>query len=68
MNLVWAALIVGAVTALADGDADRAPEGSGSWYVRALAGLAPPRNWPLRTATLIWRSFGGSPPDVTTAI
>jgi AcrR family transcriptional regulator len=32
---------------------------TGSWYARALTGLAPPPNWPLRTATLIWRAVGG---------
>ena len=52
-----------------DGDADldiAVTMCTGSWYARALAGLAPPRNWPLRTATLIWRAVGGSPPDVNT--
>jgi AcrR family transcriptional regulator len=34
---------------------------TGSWYARALAGSRPPRNWPLRTATLVWRAVGGSP-------
>src|SRR5207249_9109399 len=33
---------------------------TGSWYARALAGSRPPRNWPLRTATLVWRAVGGS--------
>jgi AcrR family transcriptional regulator len=36
---------------------------TGSWYARALAGSAPPRNWPQRTATLIWRAVGGTPPN-----
>ena len=35
---------------------------TGSWYARALAGAAPPRNWPQRTATLVWRAVGGIPP------
>jgi AcrR family transcriptional regulator len=37
---------------------------TGSWYARALAGSRPPRNWPLRTAALLWRAVGGSPPSV----
>jgi len=35
---------------------------TGSWYARALAGSRPLRNWPLRTAVLVWRAVGGSPP------
>jgi len=38
---------------------------TGSWYARALAGSAPPPNWPARTATLIWRAVGGVPPHAT---
>jgi len=38
---------------------------TGSWYARALAGSRPPRNWPPRTAALVWRSVGGSPHPVT---
>jgi len=38
---------------------------TGSWYARALAGSRPLRNWPLRTAVLVWRAVGGSPPPVT---
>jgi AcrR family transcriptional regulator len=34
---------------------------TGCWYGRALAGDAPPENWPARTATLVWRAIGGSP-------
>jgi AcrR family transcriptional regulator len=34
---------------------------TGSWYGRALAGDAPPENWPTRTAALVWRAIGGSP-------
>ncbi len=34
---------------------------TGCWYGRALAGDAPPENWPTRTATLVWRAIGGSP-------
>ena len=37
---------------------------TGSWYARALAGSRPPRNWPLRTATLVWRAVGGSRPSL----
>ena len=33
---------------------------TGSCYARALAGLAPPRNWPTRTARLVWRAVGGT--------
>jgi AcrR family transcriptional regulator len=36
---------------------------TGSWYARALAGKPPPRNWPKRTATLVWRAVGGSVPE-----
>ena len=35
---------------------------TGSWYARALAGVAPPRDWPRRTANLVWRAVGGTPP------
>jgi AcrR family transcriptional regulator len=35
---------------------------TGSWYARALAGQPPPRNWPRRTAELVWRAVGGSAP------
>jgi AcrR family transcriptional regulator len=38
---------------------------TGSWYARALAGSAPPRNWPQRAATLVWRAVGGTPPRHT---
>ena len=34
---------------------------TGSWYGRALAGVAPPENWPARTAALVWRAIGGNP-------
>ena len=49
---------------LIDGDADLEIAVSmctGSWYGRALAGVAPPDNWPARTAALVWRAVGGSP-------
>jgi AcrR family transcriptional regulator len=36
---------------------------TGAWYARALAGKSPPRNWPERTARLVWRAVGGSVPD-----
>ena len=36
---------------------------TGSWYARALAGSPPPSRWPQRTATLVWRAVGGTPPD-----
>ena len=35
---------------------------TGSWYGRALAGEPVPRNWPRRTALLVWRALGGLPP------
>jgi AcrR family transcriptional regulator len=35
---------------------------TGSWYARALAGIEPPSDWPRRTATLVWRAVGGTPP------
>lgn len=35
---------------------------TGSWYARALTGAAPPRSWPQRVATLVWRAVGGTPP------
>ena len=33
----------------------------GAWYARALAGDPPPRNWPRRTAQMVWRAVGGTP-------
>jgi AcrR family transcriptional regulator len=36
---------------------------TGSWYGRALAGDAPPENWPQRTAALVWRAVGGTVPS-----
>ncbi len=36
---------------------------TGSWYARALAGDPPPRDWPRRTARLVWRAVGGTPPQ-----
>lgn len=35
---------------------------TGSWYGRALAGDSVPADWPIRTATLVWRAVGGQPP------
>lgn len=35
---------------------------TGSWYARALATDAPPPRWAERTARLVWRSLGGTPP------
>jgi AcrR family transcriptional regulator len=47
----------------ADGDIDVAlTMCTGSWYGRALAGLPVPRNWPYRSAALVWRALGGQPP------
>lgn len=36
---------------------------TGSFYAFSLAGVDPPRDWPKRTARLVWRAAGG---DVTT--
>lgn len=36
--------------------------GTGSWYARALAGDPVPHDWAPRTAALVWRAVGGSPP------
>lgn len=48
----------------ADADLDIATTlATGSWYARALAGNAPPRNWPERTARLVWRAVGGTVPE-----
>lgn len=35
---------------------------TGSWYAMALAGVTPPRDWARRTAALVWRACGGTPP------
>lgn len=34
---------------------------TGSWYAFSVGGVKPPRDWPRRTATLIWRACGGKP-------
>jgi AcrR family transcriptional regulator len=34
---------------------------TGCWYGRALSGDPVPPDWPIRTATLIWRALGGTP-------
>ncbi len=39
---------------------------TGSWYGRALAEPQPPPNWPARTAALVWRAVGGTPPETQT--
>lgn len=36
---------------------------TGSLYGLALAGKPIPRDWPQRTAALVWRGLGGDPPD-----
>lgn len=41
---------------------------TGSWYGRALAEPQPPPNWPTRTASLIWRAVGGTPPEARTQL
>jgi AcrR family transcriptional regulator len=35
---------------------------TGSWYAFALAGTPPPVDWARRTAALVWRACGGTPP------
>lgn len=50
---------------LIDADADfevALTMATGSWYGRALAGMPPPPDWPRRSATLVWRAVGGTPP------
>lgn len=32
---------------------------TGSWYALALAGRPTPKDWPERTAALVWRALGG---------
>jgi AcrR family transcriptional regulator len=47
------------------GDADLAIAGTfltGSWYALALAEVDPPADWARRTAALVWRACGGTPP------
>jgi AcrR family transcriptional regulator len=36
---------------------------TGSYYAYALAGKQPPRDWPKRIASLIWRACGGTAAD-----
>ena len=36
---------------------------TGNWYARALAGGPAPARWADRTATLVWRALGGTPPE-----
>lgn len=50
---------------LIDADADlevAVTLGTGSWYARALAGDPVPEDWAARTAALVWRAVGGTPP------
>lgn len=35
---------------------------TGNWYARALGGEAVPSRWAVRTARLVWRALGGTPP------
>jgi AcrR family transcriptional regulator len=51
---------------LVDRDADlevAVTLGTGAWYARALAGEPVPDDWPVRTAALVWRAVGGTPPS-----
>jgi hypothetical protein len=36
---------------------------TGSWYALSLAGTAPPADWAMRVASLVWRSCGGEVPS-----
>lgn len=48
----------------ADADLDHATAAcTGTLYALHLAGTPIPKTWPKRTARLIWRSCGGTPPD-----
>lgn len=40
---------------------------TGAWYARALAGERPPRDWPQRTAEMVWRAVGGTIPPARAA-
>jgi hypothetical protein len=35
---------------------------TGSWYARSLQGMSPLSRWAERTAAVIWRGLGGTPP------
>jgi hypothetical protein len=35
---------------------------TGNLYALQLAGAPVPRDWPRRTAALVWRACGGTPP------
>jgi AcrR family transcriptional regulator len=56
---------------LIDADADlevAVTLGTGSWYARALAGDPVPEDWPVRTAALVWRAVGGTPPGAPESV
>lgn len=47
----------------ADADVDYAVAAcTGTLYALQLAGRTPGKDWPARTAALVWRSLGGTPP------
>lgn len=60
------ACLQGAVdTGMLDADADLTVAATfltGSWYAFALVGTTPPEDWARRTAALVWRACGGTPP------
>ena len=62
---IRACLRRGVADGFLDPDADLAVAGTfltGSWYAFALTGTAPPKDWARRTAALVWRACGGTPP------
>lgn len=55
---------------ISDGDLDEdadlglaATFATGSWYALVIGGAGIPKDWAIRTATLVWRACGGQVPD-----
>lgn len=61
-RILSAARDAGELAGSADDHAVAVAMCTGSWYAFALAGTAPPADWPSRTAALVWRALGGHPP------
>ncbi len=62
---IRACLERGVASGALDADADLVVAGTfltGSWYSFALTGTTPPEDWAHRTAALVWRACGGTPP------
>lgn len=62
---IRACLQRGIAAGLLDPDADVVVASTfltGSWYAFAIGGAPVPRDWSSRTATLVWRACGGTPP------